>query len=184
MGEDAPKENDGPKCILLYSSCCMDPIQDQDQRRCRDLMKGKGVPYQQVDGSEGSDRELRNTLWSVSGHRGKYPQVFIERDGEHEFVGLWSDIEGLNECEELPPEILAANPEIKTFRAVFGALMVDRGPPRPPGGGAPAGTPAPAAPSTETSSAPPTEPPAETSAEAPAASSTGFPEGTSEGGDK
>lgn len=30
------------QCILLYSSCCMDPIQDQDQRRCRDLLKGKG----------------------------------------------------------------------------------------------------------------------------------------------
>lgn len=33
-------------------------------------------------------------------------QVFIERDGEHEFVGLWSDVEGLNECEALPPEVI------------------------------------------------------------------------------
>ena len=39
------------------------------------LIKKKGVPFEQVDGSEGSDREIRNTLWSVSGHRGKYPQV-------------------------------------------------------------------------------------------------------------
>ncbi|CAM9634872.1 unnamed protein product, partial [Hapterophycus canaliculatus] len=92
------------------------------------------VPYEQVDGSEGSTQVLRNTLWAVSGHRGKYPQVFIERDGEHEFVGLWSDVEGMNECEALPPDILEANPEIKTFRAVFGDLVVERGPPRPPGG--------------------------------------------------
>lgn len=34
-----------------------------------------GVPYEQVDGSEGSTQVLRNTLWTVSGHRGKYPQV-------------------------------------------------------------------------------------------------------------
>lgn len=32
-------------------------------------------------------------------------QVFIERDGEHEFVGLWSDVESLNECEALPPDV-------------------------------------------------------------------------------
>lgn len=119
---------------MLYSSCCMDPTQEQDQRRCRDLMEGKGVPYQQVDGSDGTTRDLRNTLWTVSGHRGKYPQVFIERDGEHEFVGLWSDVESLNECEALPPDILEANPEIKTFKAVFGELVVERGPPKPPGG--------------------------------------------------
>lgn len=34
-----------------------------------------GVPFEQVDGSDGATRELRNTLWTVSGHRGKYPQV-------------------------------------------------------------------------------------------------------------
>lgn len=32
-------------------------------------------------------------------------KVFIERDGEHEFVGLWSDVESLNECEALAPEV-------------------------------------------------------------------------------
>lgn len=32
-------------------------------------------------------------------------QVFIERDGEHEFVGLWSDVEGMNECEALPRDV-------------------------------------------------------------------------------
>ena len=38
-------------------------------------------------------------LWSL------VRQVFIERDGELEFVGLWSDVESLNECEALPPEV-------------------------------------------------------------------------------
>lgn len=33
-----------------------------------------------------------------------------------------------------PTKILEANPEIKTFKAVFGDLVVERGPPRPPGG--------------------------------------------------
>ncbi|CAN0464330.1 unnamed protein product [Ascophyllum nodosum] len=132
--KEKPKMENKPKCIVLYSTCCMDPIQEQDQRRCMDLMEGKGVPFEKVDGSDGETRELRNTLWSVSGHRGKYPQVFVERDGEHEFVGLWSDIESLNECEALPPEILEANPEIKTFQAAFGDLVVKRGPPLPPGG--------------------------------------------------
>lgn len=79
-------------------------------------------------------------------------------------------------CRLCPTQILAANPEIKTFKAVFGDLMVDRGPPRPPGGGAPAGAPTPAA--------RPTEPPTEAAAETPAAPSVGPPEGASEGDDK
>lgn len=34
-----------------------------------------GVPYEEVDGSDGATQEARNNLWTVSGHRGKYPQV-------------------------------------------------------------------------------------------------------------
>ncbi|CAN0440439.1 unnamed protein product, partial [Discosporangium mesarthrocarpum] len=64
-----------------------------------------GVPFVELDGSDGATHQLRNRLWAVSGHRGKYPQVFIERDGKQEFVGLWSDVETLNECEGLPPEV-------------------------------------------------------------------------------
>lgn len=32
-------------------------------------------------------------------------QVFVEREGEYDFVGLWSDIESMNECEALPKEV-------------------------------------------------------------------------------
>ena len=31
-------------------------------------------------------------------------------------------------------QILSANPEIKTFKSVFGDLVIKKGPPRPPGG--------------------------------------------------
>lgn len=32
----------------------------------------------------------------------------MERDREIEFVGLWSDVESLNECEALPADVSSA----------------------------------------------------------------------------
>ncbi|CAM9531756.1 unnamed protein product [Phaeothamnion confervicola] len=111
------------KCLVLASSCCSEPIQEHEQRRCRDLLAGKGIEYDEVDGADPANIDLRNELFSLSGHRGRYPQVFIEREGEREFVGLWSEVEALNECCALPTEFLAANPEIRTFDAVFANLL-------------------------------------------------------------
>jgi hypothetical protein len=58
-------------------------------------------------------------LFNVSQHRGKYPQCFLkDESGAYKFVGLWEDVESLVECNTLPADVLAANPQIQTFNQV------------------------------------------------------------------
>ncbi len=40
------------------------------------------------------------------------------KDGVLTFVGLWEEMEALVEMDELPVDVLAANPTIQTFRKV------------------------------------------------------------------
>lgn len=67
-----------------------------------------------------SDR--RDTLFELSGIRGKYPQFFLidERKQELTFLGDWEAIEGVNDATSLPREILNANPSIVTWEDVLG----------------------------------------------------------------
>ena len=111
--------------ILLLSHCLSDAIQEADQRRVQDLLKAKGVDWVEVDGADWEQMELRDTLCDLSGHFGKYPQLFIQgKDGGRtEFVGLWADIEELNECNTIPDEVLSTNPQIRTFNRVFDGMM-------------------------------------------------------------
>lgn len=83
----------GAQCILLVSSYTADPIQEQDQRRARDLLAAKKIAFEEVDGALEENKELRNALFNISSQRGKYPQFFLERDGRHEFIGLWEQVE-------------------------------------------------------------------------------------------
>lgn len=79
-------------------------------------------------------QETRDTLFGVSGQRGKYPQVFIKENDTYTFVGLWDaievrlshllstfdmiDMKSLIECDDLPAEVLEANPTIPNFKKV------------------------------------------------------------------
>lgn len=76
-------------------------------------------PAPQVDGLEPSARERRNELFGISSLRGKYPQVFLKLSGETTFVGDFEAVNGLNDCDTLPPDVLEANPQIETFSKKF-----------------------------------------------------------------
>jgi glutaredoxin len=86
------------------------------QRRARDLFNAKGVEYKEVDGADQTNLDERNALFGISKQRGKYPQVFIEKeDGTVTFVGLWEKLEVRTDMELLGyifcQERLAAFPD-------------------------------------------------------------------------
>ena len=114
------------KAVLLLSSVCLDALQESDQRSCKDLFECKRVAHVALDGADPESYELRDKLFAISGFRGIYPQVFIEKFGNYEFVGLWGDVEHMNEMDDLPEDLLTKHPEIKTFGAVFGGLVQQR----------------------------------------------------------
>lgn len=107
-------------CVFLYSSLATDQIQVVNSRRLEDSLSGRKIQFEKVDGSLAENKEVRDIMFASSGQRGKYPQCFLKSDGgDYVFVGLWEEIEGLLECDTIPAEVLAANPQIKTFEQVF-----------------------------------------------------------------
>lgn len=106
--------------ILLFSSVSTDQIQVVNSRRLEDVLAGNKLKFDKVDGSYPDNKELRDVLFGLSGQRGKYPQCFLrDESGTHRFVGMWDEIEGMIECDTLPADVLAANPQIKTFQQVI-----------------------------------------------------------------
>ena len=73
-----------------------------------------------VDGSDPDCKDKRDECFAASGVRGNYPQCFLENpDGSLVFVGNFETVESLVECNDIPLEVLAGNPDIKTFNSVF-----------------------------------------------------------------
>mmetsp|Transcript_7793 Transcript_7793/g.16273 ORF Transcript_7793/g.16273 Transcript_7793/m.16273 type:complete len:144 (-) Transcript_7793:91-522(-) len=92
-------------------------------RRCIDLLIAKKVKYRDVDGSDSEQKEERDSLFQISGVRGNYPQLFVSVSSSPptppEFLGAWEKIEEMNELNDLPREVLEANPDIVTLDMVF-----------------------------------------------------------------
>ncbi len=84
-------------------------------------LKGKGLTFDTVDGYLPEQKEQRDKLFGISGLRGKYPQVFVRTGDEIEFIGDAEAFNELLELDDLPVEVLAANPDIVTFAKRFAA---------------------------------------------------------------
>ena len=100
-------------------------MQEQNQRRLESLMQAKKIDYISIDGALDENKEIRDVLFGVSQQRGKYPQCFIKEGSTYRFIGLWEQIESLEECDSLPAEVMEANPDIPTFSKVnraFGSV--------------------------------------------------------------
>ena len=94
------------------------------QRKLVASMESKKVRFVEVDGSDPEQKDMRSTLFDISGLRGKYPQVFLQDAGNHySFVGDWDEFEGLLDSDGLPPNVLKENPGIKTFTTVFSCCI-------------------------------------------------------------
>jgi hypothetical protein len=73
----------------------------------------RSLQYGQLDGALDASKETRNSLFTISGKRGSYPQLF-KRGGEAglQFVGDMEMVQELVEAESIPAEVLAANPQV------------------------------------------------------------------------
>ena len=111
--------------ILLFSNLATDQIQVVNSTRLENVLAGNKIQFEKVDGSYPDNKELRDVLFGVSGQRGKYPQCFLkEESGSYRFVGLWDEVESLIECNTIPADVLASNPQIKTFDQVFKTFII------------------------------------------------------------
>ena len=108
------------KILILTTTLTGNPIQEANQRNLRTKLQGKGFAFDELDGMEPSNHDVRTELFELSGIKGKFPQIFIVRnDGKKEFVGDYEKFESLLELDELPEDVLAANPDIMTFAKTF-----------------------------------------------------------------
>merc|ERR1712179_192977 len=75
------------------------------------------IPFEEVDTSMPENHEDREKFFDISGIRGDYPMIFIRTGAEgayeYEFVGTYTEIDGMNEVNDLirtSPELLEKNP--------------------------------------------------------------------------
>jgi len=123
-----PKPGPGQAfCLLLVTSSEYNQAQFGNSERARVLLAGQSCACEEIDGALPEHKARRDELFALSGTRGGYPQVFLQKaDGAVEFVGLWEKLEELNECGSLPADVLAANPQVPTFQRVFADCLVAR----------------------------------------------------------
>lgn len=107
--------------LILCSLTSMDMVTNNAQKRVQDLMLGKKLKFEIIDGSDSNNKLKRDELFNISklNPRAKYPQVFIVNGDIYNFIGSYDEIESLVDCESLPNEILESNPDIKTFSKVY-----------------------------------------------------------------
>jgi hypothetical protein len=113
------------RALLLITSFPTSPIISRQQDQLRVILRSKlrsVDSISEVDGGSADEtaRELRDRLFAMSGlRRGIYPLVFLETEGGHHyFVGTFDTIQRLNECGDLPPELLASHPGIVTLHEI------------------------------------------------------------------
>ncbi|KAJ8609499.1 hypothetical protein CTAYLR_005463 [Chrysophaeum taylorii] len=111
--------------ILLFTSVPASTVIEGHQTFIRQTFNGRKIPFKELDGMDMSKKEERNKLFGISGLRGAYPQVFVNLDGEITFIGDFDQINELNDCDELPKDILDANPGIPTLSKTFAMFLVD-----------------------------------------------------------
>lgn len=123
MASLPPSDDAAAHVILLFTSVPASSVIEGNQNFIRNCFTGRKIPFVQVDGMDAARKEERNALFAVSNLRGKYPQVFTKREGDISFIGDFDTINELNDCDQLPPDVLEANPQIPTLSKVFSAFI-------------------------------------------------------------
>jgi hypothetical protein len=86
--------------VLLYSSTPSNVGLEGLQREIEDILKGKKLALEKLDGAAEANREQRSKLWGISGKRAVYPQLFA-RAGDGSTWRFIGDGEGLKTMVEL-----------------------------------------------------------------------------------
>ena len=102
-----------------------DIIQETAQRRVLDILAGKQIDVEVVDGR--LHKERREELWALDGvPRATYPLIFLQQGCGTSETALVADLDAFEsavECSALPPDVLAANPGIVTFEKMFSGVL-------------------------------------------------------------
>jgi hypothetical protein len=90
------------RMVVLITGTPINRVQQTNQERSMIIVHSNGIDADFVDGAASDMREIRDSLFGVSGITGNYPQFFlVDDDGMTEFFGLFQDIEELNDAGEL-----------------------------------------------------------------------------------
>jgi len=77
------------------------------------------MDFKEVDAADPVNHDLRTELFTMSGLRGKFPQVFLsDKATSTVFVGDFDKIQELIENNNLPEDVLKSN-KIQSFHGVF-----------------------------------------------------------------
>lgn len=84
------------KVIFLYTSCPK-VLVEVAQNRLEQVLLAKKLTFSKIDGAIADNKEERDKLFAISGHRGEYPQCFIQNDdgSSIKFVGLWEAVRNI-----------------------------------------------------------------------------------------
>mmetsp|Transcript_7565 Transcript_7565/g.11253 ORF Transcript_7565/g.11253 Transcript_7565/m.11253 type:complete len:149 (-) Transcript_7565:203-649(-) len=116
------------RVIILVSNGISERKQASAQNNSLSLLNARRVLYEVVDGADPAQVDRRNELFRISGIRGLYPQWFIHDDDlalerpRTTYVGDWEAISLVNDCDDIPKEVLDKNPQIVTWNKMFGEV--------------------------------------------------------------
>ena len=132
MSELAANAANADTVLLLVTSMPSTTIVEGAQANLRNIFRGKKIQVEEIDGVDVNNKALRSEMFALSNLRGQYPQVFIRSGGTLKFVGDAEAVKSLNDCEDIPAEVLRDHPHIETFSKVFAAFLPQTGAPPPP----------------------------------------------------
>jgi hypothetical protein len=122
--QDAPVSTpvEANRLLVLMSGQSLSREQASIRHQMSTILQCHEIPYDEVDGSDPTKRERRNELFKLSGLHAKYPQLFIQEDGETKFWGTWDTLQQCNDAgmlvEEFGPKAVAhTEPDVEVARA-------------------------------------------------------------------
>lgn len=93
-----PDRQGGTSFILLMSQTSGNPTQRSNQEKTLVMLQCKKLPFSTIDGSDPFEKDRRDQLFEISGIRGNYPQLFLQKEhGQIDFVGDFEMIDYMNE---------------------------------------------------------------------------------------
>jgi len=117
------RDNGADTVVLLVTRTPSRAV-DAAQQAARSILASRRMPTREVDGADTACAARRAELVVISGHGdGLYPLVFTRIGGKTTFVGDFETLESLSECDSLPPDVLAENPQIATFSKAFARFL-------------------------------------------------------------
>eukprot|EP00986_Skeletonema_menzelii_P003511 scaffold1089_cov131-Skeletonema_menzelii.AAC.4 len=92
--------------VVLISEGNFNFTQTANQKNALQLLTDFSLSYTTIDGMDPTQREKRNELFDISGIRGNYPQFFLCKNQEYEFLGNYEWLESCN-LDELQKRVNA-----------------------------------------------------------------------------